>query len=707
MVNLPGIPGQRFDHYVVERVTDTTAGLVCTARDIHSADSQFLVRFFRSDDAAAVRGLQALIHPNLESYIGSGAVTEGLLKGNAYVIRALTSGQPFPREPAMPSGPLISVLSGIASGLSFLHASGRIHGDLRPGNVSVFPSGHAHLLDFALHGIVPAHLESTLRRKGLRYSSPESLDGAIGPPADIYAFGVLIVDLIAGTTQHKHPSIWSAPAVIPSDLSDNWRELIAACLHPDPSCRATIRDVCEALDFGVTSGLTRAAALDALSDPKLVRHLTKVVGPWSRYSLPGVDPRDVINDTIAYLFTRITEDPAFAARFPTRESLHRYASVDARYRVQRLWDPHASGQPGLEGLERHLPDALKVEDVALLFHREQEALIDLEAEVGPHAAKILRLRSYGETYDAIARILSANDDPWSPERVFILLYRLRRAYPELVSVLPPSGVDEERNFLYSWLRSTSTLTDERDAQLVASRLAGESISDLAQRLKSSKYALSSRLYRLRRGDPWLEFLLRPSVALPDHYFELAQLAESNAMPPDLGTLDSGWIDDIRATATEIFSEVSVASLSTEDQNGALADAVDAILRDVSIAVELRTTLLNEKMLSLSEAVQRFEMEPEYGAEELARLHAAGEVILVTDHDEKLFPEFQFVHDQGVSSLVRTICRMLGARDDPFGVLGWWVQPNGRLEGAAPKELLGHRDRELYLLDVARGTVESD
>jgi len=94
---------------------------------------------------------------------------------------------------------------GVAEALAAVHRAGLVHRDVKPENVLITPREEIRLMDL---GLALAR-DGALRLSGtgdfvgtLLYAAPEQVLGEpVGPAADLYALGLLLVELVAG----KHP----------------------------------------------------------------------------------------------------------------------------------------------------------------------------------------------------------------------------------------------------------------------------------------------------------------------------------------------------------------------------------------------------------------------------------------------------------------------------------------------------------------------
>lgn len=105
----------------------------------------------------------------------------------------------------------IDVARQVAEGMAVAHAHGIVHRDLKPANIALTLEGHPKILDFGLARVVPkvrdrevtleSVPEATEVSGTLDYLAPESFrNRPQGRAADIYALGVVLFEMLAGTT---------------------------------------------------------------------------------------------------------------------------------------------------------------------------------------------------------------------------------------------------------------------------------------------------------------------------------------------------------------------------------------------------------------------------------------------------------------------------------------------------------------------------
>lgn len=103
-------------------------------------------------------------------------------------------------------GEACSILERIARSLAPLHGAGLVHGNLKPTNLALGPdAGGApgvQLLDVGSQALRDHGEDDSTRAHDffpVDYQAPEQLLGeAVGPPADLYALGVILYEMIAG-----------------------------------------------------------------------------------------------------------------------------------------------------------------------------------------------------------------------------------------------------------------------------------------------------------------------------------------------------------------------------------------------------------------------------------------------------------------------------------------------------------------------------
>jgi serine/threonine-protein kinase len=225
----------------------------------HDADR--VARFERE-----AKALAALNHTHIaqiynleQSHTGSILVME-LVEGEDLAMRIARG--PLPVEEAL------AIARQIANALEAAHEAGIVHRDLKPANVRVRPDGTVKVLDFGLAKAVenvgqpssPTITSPALTSAGIilgtvAYMAPEQAKGqAVDKRADIWAFGGVLFEMLAGEPAFQGSSVtetlaavikdqprWSAlPASTPATV----RRLLGRCLAKDR--RDRLRDIGDA-----------------------------------------------------------------------------------------------------------------------------------------------------------------------------------------------------------------------------------------------------------------------------------------------------------------------------------------------------------------------------------------------------------------------------------------------------------------------------
>ncbi|WP_208279072.1 serine/threonine-protein kinase [Massilia oculi] len=114
-----------------------------------------------------------------------------------------------------------------AAAMQDAHAAGLVHGDLKPSNLMIEPSGKVRILDFGLasrcDALATGAVESTGPIGTIAYMAPERLTGHRADAlCDIYAVGVLLYELLAGSRPHSHLSGLALAAAHMQSSSASW-----------------------------------------------------------------------------------------------------------------------------------------------------------------------------------------------------------------------------------------------------------------------------------------------------------------------------------------------------------------------------------------------------------------------------------------------------------------------------------------------------
>ena len=260
-----------------------------------TANKERLARFER--EAQLLAQLQ---HPNIASIFGleeSGGTRALVME----LVEGPTLAERLEQGP-LPLNESLSVSLQIAHALEEAHEKGIVHRDLKPQNIKASMAGQVKVLDFglakamdpfSLAGMSPTDLahSPTVTMGGTRegvilgtaaYMSPEQAHGAaVDKRADIWAFGVVIYEMLTGERLFAGESVADLLGAVmrqpidldrlPASTPRGVRELVRRCLERNPKnrlrdvgdARLALSDALESLERGNVDGLDQVAAVPA------------------------------------------------------------------------------------------------------------------------------------------------------------------------------------------------------------------------------------------------------------------------------------------------------------------------------------------------------------------------------------------------------------------------------------------------------------
>jgi serine/threonine-protein kinase len=169
----------------------------------------------------------------------------------------------------------------VARALGYIHTLDIVHRDIKPENIHLTASGVVKLMDFGIAKTQGLSMTRTGYVMGTPYyMAPEQVLGKnIGPPVDIYAFGVLFFELLTGarpvtgdTVERIFYSILNEPldlAPLRGNVPEPVCDLIARCTAKDAAQRPPNFEAVAAEIERILSGM-ETPALPATPEPQPV-----------------------------------------------------------------------------------------------------------------------------------------------------------------------------------------------------------------------------------------------------------------------------------------------------------------------------------------------------------------------------------------------------------------------------------------------------
>jgi hypothetical protein len=205
--------------------------------------------------ARELQVLTGVRHPGLVGVHSAGVDPQGC----PFVVMDFVDGHSLSarlHDGPLPAGAVAQLGTVLADALEVVHARGVVHRDVKPANVLLDTDGHPWLTDFGIARIVDA---TRVTATGIvvgtaAYMAPEQVRGeAVGPAADVYALGLVLLEAVTGRREYEGGAVESALArlhrapQVPASVPDPLAATVRAMTAPAPGDRPTAAEVAATL----------------------------------------------------------------------------------------------------------------------------------------------------------------------------------------------------------------------------------------------------------------------------------------------------------------------------------------------------------------------------------------------------------------------------------------------------------------------------
>ena len=294
-------PGDRLGHYeVVSPIGAGGMGEVYKARDTR-LDRPVALKVLnaraRGDEdgkrrfAQEARTVSALNHPHIVTIYDIGSQD-----GIDFIAMEYVTGENLARHingSPMPVHRVLRYAGQIADALAAAHARAIVHRDLKPANIMITARDEVKLLDFGLAKLgertlsnddptmtVLPHTQVGTLVGTAAYMSPEQVEELpVGPEADVFAFGVVLYEMLTGMRPFQGNSkiatmtaiLHTEPPPIQQTVPDapvELEHLVRLCLQKDPNRRPRemkdVRTALEGIQIFSNSGVLSSSRLQLI-----------------------------------------------------------------------------------------------------------------------------------------------------------------------------------------------------------------------------------------------------------------------------------------------------------------------------------------------------------------------------------------------------------------------------------------------------------
>lgn len=237
--------------FLAQRDSDGTTVAIKVMRPTADPSTELSMRMHRELELS-----KTFAHPYLPKILDGGTLPANQ---GTYIVMEFLDGLDLAHAACriqVTDGLLRRVMSHIAEALSYIHARGLFHRDVKPANIFLATGDRTVLLDF---GLAYASDRTQLTRTGtvlgtVPFMAPEQLLGeALTPATDIYGLGAAAVAAVTGMPPYDPAEVLALvtgtpgaaplkPPPIGGLVSDGLKGIILRCIAFDPSKRFASAD---------------------------------------------------------------------------------------------------------------------------------------------------------------------------------------------------------------------------------------------------------------------------------------------------------------------------------------------------------------------------------------------------------------------------------------------------------------------------------
>ena len=284
--------------------------------------------------------ISSLNHPYICTLYDIGSLPSGA----SYMVTELVEGGTLrdwlKRSPA--PGQVIEIARQVLEALRAAHAAGIIHRDLKPANIMIRFDGYAKVLDFGLARRIPVtQTEETATQTvpgqimgTIAYMSPEQiLHRNVDARSDLFAFGIILYELVAGRHPWPHESAVDVLHAIvhddPPRLQSGWSGLLDRLLRKNPDDRYSSAD--SVLEEFARPGLPLTSDVPRIT--RLIVLPFRILRHDESWDFLSVSLPDAITNSLAAVDSLIVRSTLVASKFASTDfdlkEIGERAQVDA------------------------------------------------------------------------------------------------------------------------------------------------------------------------------------------------------------------------------------------------------------------------------------------------------------------------------------------------------------------------------------------